>query len=181
LFQVADFYIPGIAKPLLSSAVRTFAPSILKPKKVCLPFLPPDDKFAAEGRGMARANHRNQTGWRRLTGWLAAYLLVLHVAFAGAATGHFFVPSDDAVSGAIFCLNDTNGSSSPADLPAHPSHGKVHCVLCSGGGSLALSSANVFSTPRLALASALVPASEQAPGPSRRHSPNQSRAPPLEV
>jgi hypothetical protein len=128
---------------------------------------------------MARANYRNQTGWRRLTGWLAAYLLVLHVAFAGAATGHFFAQADDTVHGAAFCLSGTDGSSSPTDAPAHPSHGKVHCVLCSGGGNLALSSAEVFAAPHRTFASALAPASEQAPGLNRRHSPNQSRAPPL--
>jgi hypothetical protein len=127
---------------------------------------------------MARINHRNQTGWRRLTGWIAAYLLVLHVGFAGASTGHYFAPANDA-GHSTFCLNGTDGSSSPADAPLQPSHGKVHCVLCAGGGSLALSSAEALPAPHLILASALVPASEQAPGQSRRHSPNQSRAPPL--
>ena len=130
---------------------------------------------------MGATDHRNQQGWRRLVGWLAAYLLVLHVAFAGAATGHFFAQANDAAYGAAFCLNGADGSSSPADVPAHSSHGKVHCVLCAGGGSLALSSADVFAAPQLTLASALIPASEQAPRQSRRHSPHQSRAPPLEV
>jgi hypothetical protein len=130
---------------------------------------------------MARANHRNQTGWRRLTGWLAAYLLVLHVAFASAGTGHFFAQTDDTALGVTLCLNGTDGSPLPADAPAHPSHGKVHCVLCTGGGSLALTSVEVPAAPQLIFVSALAPASEQAPGLSRRHSPNQSRAPPVEV
>jgi hypothetical protein len=130
---------------------------------------------------MAKANHRNQTGWRRLTGWFAAYLLVLHVAFAGVATGHFFAQTDDAVHATAFCLNGTDGSTLPADAPAHPSHGKVHCVLCAGGGSLALSSVEIPAGPQLIFVSALTPISEQAPGLNRRHSPNQSRAPPVEV
>jgi hypothetical protein len=124
--------------------------------------------------------NRNQLGWRRLMGWLAAYLLVLHVSFPGASTGHYFAQSNDAAYGVAFCLNGTDGPSSPG-APAHPLHGKVHCVLCAGGGSLALSSVEVFAAPQPLLASALIPASEQAPGQSRRHSPNQSRAPPLEV
>ena len=168
-------------------------------------------------------NKRNQTGWRRLTGWLAAYLLVLHVGFAGAATGHFFAQSNDAVhdtalclkgwrrlmgwlaaylvvlnvsfagastghyfaqandAAAAFCLNGTDGRSTPDGAPVHSSHGKVHCVLCSGGGSPALSSAEVFAAPQLTRVSALTPASERVPGQSRRHLPNQSRAPPIEV
>ena len=130
---------------------------------------------------MVRINYRNQRGWRRLTGWLAAYLLVLHVAFAGAATGHFFTAANDAAYGTTFCLNNIDGSSSPADLPAHPSHGKVHCVLCVGGGSLALSSVEVPAAPQLIVVSALAPASEQVPGQNRRHSPGQSRAPPIEA
>ena len=130
---------------------------------------------------MAGINYRNRTGWRRLTGWLAAYLLVLHIGFAGAATGHFFAQSNDTVHGTAICLNSSDGPSSPAELPAGQSHGKIHCVLCTGGGSLALSSGEVLPAPRLILASALVPASEQALGQSRRHSPNQSRAPPIEV
>jgi hypothetical protein len=128
---------------------------------------------------MARANYRNQTGWRRLTGWVAAYLLVLHVGFA--ATGHFFAQADDAAHGAALCLNGIDGQSSPADAPLHSSHGKVHCVLCAGGGSLALASAEGLAAPQPILASMLVPTSEQAPGLSRRHSPQQSRAPPIEV
>lgn len=128
---------------------------------------------------MTGMNYRNQKGWRRLMGWLAAYLVVLHVSFAGASTGHYFAQANDPA--AAFCLNGTDGRSTPDGAPVHSSHGKVHCVLCAGGGSLALSSASVFAAPRLTLASALIPASEQAPGQSRRHSPNQSRAPPLEV
>src|ERR1700674_3802554 len=128
---------------------------------------------------MTGMNYRNQKGWRRLMGWLAAYLVVLHVSFAGASTGHYFAQANDAA--AAFCLNGTDGRSTPDGAPVHSSHGKVHCVLCAGGGSLALSSASVFAAPRLTLASALIPASEQARGQSRRHSPNQSRAPPLEV
>jgi hypothetical protein len=124
-------------------------------------------------------NYRNQKGWRRLMGWLAAYLLVLHVSFAGVSIGHYFAQANDAA--AAFCLNGTDVPSSPDGVPLHSPHGKVHCVLCAGGGSLALSSANAFAAPRLTLASALIPTSEQAPGQSRRHSPNQSRAPPLEV
>jgi DUF2946 family protein len=130
---------------------------------------------------MTGTNCRNQTGWRRLTGWLAAYLLVLHVGFAGVATGHFFAQSNDAVHGTALCLNGSDGPSSPAELPAGQSHGKVHCVLCSGGGSPALSSAEVFAAPQLTRVSALAPASGREPGQSRRHSPNQSRAPPIEV
>jgi hypothetical protein len=126
-------------------------------------------------------NKRNQTGWRRLTGWLAAYLLVLHVAFAGAATGHFLAQANNAAHGAAFCLNGADAPSSPTDAPLQPSHGKVHCVLCAGGGSLALSSAEIPAAPQLIFVSALVPASEQAFGQSRRHSPKQSRAPPIEV
>jgi hypothetical protein len=126
-------------------------------------------------------NKRNQTGWRRLTGWLAAYLLVLHVAFAGAATGHFLAQANNAAHGAAFCLNGTDGPVSPADAPLQSSHGKVHCVLCAGGGSLALSSAEIPAAPQLIFVSALVPASEPTPGQSRRHSPKQSRAPPIEV
>ncbi len=130
---------------------------------------------------MARMNYRNQTGWRRLMGLLAAYLLVLHVVFAGASTGHYFAQANDAAYGAAFCLNDAGDPSSPADAPAHSPHGKVHCVLCAGGGGLALLSVDVFAAPQPILASALIPASEQASAQSRRHSPNQSRAPPLEV
>ena len=130
---------------------------------------------------MARANYRNQRGWRRLTGWVAAYLLVLHVVFAGAATGHFFAQADDAAHGAALCLSGIDGPSSPADAPSHPAHGKAYCVLCAGGGSLALASADSLAAPQSILASALVPMSEQAPGLSRRHSPQQSRAPPIEV
>jgi hypothetical protein len=130
---------------------------------------------------MTRANHRNQTGWRRLTGWLAAYLLVLHIAFASAATGHFFAEANDTALGATLCLNGADGSPSPADAPAHPSHGKVHCVLCTGGGSLALSSVELPAAPRLIVISALAPASDEAPAQARRYSPNQSRAPPVEV
>jgi hypothetical protein len=130
---------------------------------------------------MVRMNYRNQRGWRRLMGWLAAYLLVLHVSFAGASTGHYFAQANDAAYGAAFCLNGADGPSSPVDAPLHSSHGKIHCVLCAGGGSLALSSADFFAAPQPIFASALIPASEQAPGQSRRHSPNQSRAPPLEV
>jgi hypothetical protein len=130
---------------------------------------------------MAGISDRNQTGWRRLTGWLAAYLLVLHVGFAGTATGHFFAQSNDAVHSTAFCLSGTDGPSSPAGLPTGQSHGKIHCVLCTGGGSLALSSVEVPPAPQLILASALVPASKQAFGQSRRYSPNQSRAPPIEV
>jgi len=130
---------------------------------------------------MARTNKRNQKGWRRLIGWLAAYLVVLHVSFAGASTEYYFAQANDAAYGAAFCLNGADGSSSPADVPAHSSHGKVHCVLCASGGSLALSPVDVFAASQLTLASALIPASEQAPGQSRRYSPHQSRAPPLEV
>jgi hypothetical protein len=129
--------------------------------------------------GMTGMNYRNQKGWRRLMGWLAAYLVVLNVSFAGASTGHYFAQANDAA--AAFCLNGADGSSSPADVPTHSSHGKVHCMLCAGGGSLALSSASVFAAPRLKLVSAFIPASDWTPGQSRRHSPHQSRAPPLEV
>jgi hypothetical protein len=130
---------------------------------------------------MAMENHRNQIGWRRLTGWLAAYLLVLHIAFASAATGHFFAQANDTALGVTLCLNGADGSSLPADAPAQPSHGKVHCVLCAGGGSLALSSVELPAAPQLIVISALAPASEQASAQSRRHSLNQSRAPPVEV
>ena len=128
---------------------------------------------------MVRANRRYQTGWRRLLGWCAAYLLVLHVGFAGAATAHFFAPVNDA--GHVFCLNGTDGPSSPANAPAQETHGKIHCVLCSGGGAMALPSMQPPAAPRPRLAATFVPASEQAPSPNRRHAPNQSRAPPLEV
>jgi hypothetical protein len=130
---------------------------------------------------MATANYRNQMGWRRLTGWIAAYLLVLHVGFAGISTGHYFAQAGDAVHGAALCLNGTDDPSSPADAPLHSSHDKIHCVLCAGGGNLALSSVEVPAAPQPILASALIATSEQAPGQSRRHSPHQSRAPPLEV
>jgi DUF2946 family protein len=130
---------------------------------------------------MARANYRNQTGWRRLMGWLAAYLLVFHVGFAGAWSGHFSTLANDVGYGIALCLNGTHEPTSPAGTPADQTHGKIHCVLCAGGGSLALSSAEVPAAPQPTLASPLIPASEPAPAQSRRHSPNQSRAPPLEV
>ncbi len=130
---------------------------------------------------MGATDNRNQRGWRRLIGWGAAYLLVFHLGFAGASTAHFFAQASDAADGTAFCLSGGGGPASPADAPAGQSHGKIHCVLCTGGGSLALSPAEVFAAPRLILASALVPASEQAPRQSRRRSPQQSRAPPLEV
>ena len=127
---------------------------------------------------MAAGNDRNQTGWRRLMGWLAAYLLVLHVGLAGASTGHFFAHASEAAHDAAFCLNGAAGPSSPADAPAHRAH-QVHCLICSGGGSPALLSANAPADPPSTFAAARFPASEQAPVQSRRHSPNQSRAPPL--
>lgn len=129
---------------------------------------------------MARANHRNQRGWRRPTGWLAAYLLVLHVGFAGASTGHISTPANDAGYGTALCLNGTHEPTSPAGAPADQTHGKIHCVLCAAGGSLALSSAEVPAAPQPTLASAPVSASEPAPAQSRRHSPHRSRAPPIE-
>jgi hypothetical protein len=129
---------------------------------------------------MAGTNYRNQRGWRRLTGWLAAYLLVLHVGFAGISVGHYFAQANEAIHGS-FCLNGTGDPSSPADAPAHPSHGNVHCLLCAGGGSLALSSAEIPAALQPILASALLSVSEQAAAQSRRYSPHRSRAPPIEV
>src|SRR6202158_4397638 len=130
---------------------------------------------------MARTNKRNQKGWRRLIGWLAPYLVGLHVSFAGASPEYYFAQANDAADGAAFCLNGADGSSSPADAPAHSSHGKVHCVLCASGGSLAPSPGDAFAPSQLTPASALIPASEEEPGKSGGYSPHQSRAPPLEV
>jgi len=122
-------------------------------------------------------HHRNQRGWRRSIGWLAAYLLVLHVALAGASTGHLFTEASDGHETAS-CLNGAGSSSSPAELPAQPAHGKIHCVLCAGGGSLALPAEAILAAPQALFVSALAPASEPAPAQSRGRSPHQSRAPP---
>jgi len=129
---------------------------------------------------MAGTNHRNQRGWRRPTGWLAAYLLVLHVGFAGASTGPISTPANDAGYDTALCLNGAHEATSPAGTPADQTHGKIHCVLCAGGGGLALSSAEVPAAPQAILASTLAPVNEQAPAQSRRHSPHRSRAPPIE-
>jgi hypothetical protein len=78
---------------------------------------------------MTGMNYRNQTGWRRLIGWLAAYLLVLHIFFAGVATDHFFAP--DTAYGITLCLNHADGGSpSPVDGPSDDPYGKIHCVFC---------------------------------------------------
>ena len=126
-----------------------------------------------------RADLCNQTGWRRLTGWCAAYLLVLHLGLAGASTGHFFAQAGDFSAGAVFCLSGNDGPISPLDQPVHPAHGKIHCALCAGGGSLALPPSTALAAPLAAPVSVLVPAGEIVGGPGRHYSPNQSRAPPL--
>jgi hypothetical protein len=126
---------------------------------------------------MHTANRYHQRGWRRLIGWIAAYLLVFHVALAGASTGHFFAPSN-GIDG-VLCLNGGQGQSSPAELPAGHSGGKIHCVLCSGGGSLALAAVEIRLAPELNLISVLVPAGDRAFELRRNRLPNQSRAPPL--
>ena len=128
---------------------------------------------------MTKINRRNQAGWRRFTGWLAAYLLVLHIALAGASTAHFFAPANDAAYGASLCLNGGEEASTPVKAPAHRTHGKIHCALCAGGGNLAPVSASVLAAPPFVLASVLVPASDETTAPARLRSPHQSRAPPL--
>jgi len=129
---------------------------------------------------MGTPNNRNQIGWRRLTGWVAAYLLVLHVFFTGAATGHFFAP--DPGHGVTLCLSDVDGgSSSPADKPSSNSHNTIHCVLCSGGGNLLPATAVFEIGPQGIVAATLVPVSGQALALNRNYSPTQPRAPPPEV
>ena len=122
---------------------------------------------------------RKHAIWRRLIGGFAAYSLVIHLAFAGPATGHFFAPAGDAGHHTVLCLNDPDGQPSPAESPAHPLHGKIHCLLCAVVGGLMLSSVEISLALERRLLSALVPASERASAPSRNRSPKQSRAPPL--
>lgn len=119
--------------------------------------------------------------WRRLTGWLAAYLLVLHIGFAGASTGHFVVQASDAGHEIVFCLNGASSPSLPSDVPLHRSHGKIHCVFCSGSGSIAPPSVAALVDLQPLLVSALILATELPPRQNHRQSPNQSRAPPIEV
>jgi hypothetical protein len=126
--------------------------------------------------GMA-AIVRKHPIWGRLIGWFAAYLLVFHVALASASTGHFFAASNGIDS--VLCLNGGQGQSSPTELPAGHSGGKIHCVLCAGGGSLVIASVEICLVPELNSLSVLVPVSDQVFGPRRNHSPSQSRAPPF--
>jgi len=129
---------------------------------------------------MGTPNNRNQVGWRRVTGWVAAYLLVLHVFFAGVATGYFFEP--DAEHGITLCLSVVDGGSpSPADKPSSNSHNKIHCVLCSGGGNFLPPSAVLEISSPTIVAEILAPLCGQALALNCDYSPTQPRAPPPEV
>jgi hypothetical protein len=127
---------------------------------------------------METLNNRNQIGWRRLMGWVAAYLLVIHVFFVGVATTHFF-PLDTG-QGVAFCLSDLDGGS-PAGKPPTRSHSQVHCVLCWGGGNLLPASAFFEIDPPAISTAIFAPLSGLSRPFNRTYSPTQPRAPPFEV
>jgi hypothetical protein len=124
-------------------------------------------------------NHRNQTGWRRLTGWFAAYLLVLHIFVAGVATGHSVAPD---TAGITLCLSHADEGSPPTDGPSN-TLGKMHCAFCP-----ATMHANATIEVPATLAVAFAEASKSVwsfDQPSRPAALeclcNGARAPPLEV
>jgi hypothetical protein len=132
--------------------------------------------------GMRTADNRNQVGWRRLTGWLGGYLLVLHVGFVGLTMGQFAARpfADETASGFTLCVNHPDGGNSlPADAPIHTGH--FHCLLCAGGNYVALPPAQISNGAplRFEVASQLRLTSEGPLQQSRSYLPNKPRAPPI--
>jgi hypothetical protein len=126
------------------------------------------------------ANRRNQTGWRRLTGWLAAYCLVLHLFFAGLATSHVFALD---TAGIALCAEHADGGSPAADGPFGHRQGKIHCAFCP-----AAMHGNATIEPPAALPLSFAAVGKPAwrfNQPSRlaelKHLCNGARAPPPEV
>ena len=73
----------------------------------------------------------------RCIGWAAAYALVLNVVFAGLLGAQLAAQADGA-PGFELCLTSIADGSDPS-VPLPPDHaiGKLHCLLCTTGGSVA--------------------------------------------
>jgi len=73
--------------------------------------------------------------WRRLTGAVVIYALILQsllFGFAGAPTAA--LASVDGFPAFELCQHGPNGAPvSPADLPGH--HGDTHCIFCFAGAN----------------------------------------------
>ena len=127
-------------------------------------------------------NNRNQVGWRRVTGWLGAYALVLQLVFVGLTGGQLAAQpfAVDAAHGFTLCLNNSDGEKSlPADTPIHSGH--FHCLLCAGENHLALTPAKASDVAplRFEVASQMRPTSDEPFRQSRKYLPTKPRAPPI--
>ncbi len=131
---------------------------------------------------MGTTNNRNQVGWRRLTGWLSGYVLVLHLTFVGLTMGQLAAQpfADDVAIGFTLCLNHPDGGNSlPTDPPIHSSH--FHCLLCAGGNHLALTPTNASEVTLFCfeITSQLRLTNDELLQQSSSYLPNKPRAPPI--
>ena len=121
--------------------------------------------------------------WRRLTGVVVIYALVLQSLFFGfVAAPTLALASVDGFPAFELCQHGPDGAPvSPADLPGH--HGDTHCIFCFAGTNHYLGSAPLS----LALGRQVDPQSETAwwPAYNRRvsilskYSIARPRGPPL--
>ena len=116
--------------------------------------------------------------WRRLTGWIAIYALVLQGIFVGLAGPHHatgFAP------GYEICLHDAEDAGlAPSEVPSKD-NGKIHCPSCAVGGHQVVGPTRV-SVPGFVISDAgkaLWPVSEGPVANSLQYSDNRSRAPPV--
>src|SRR5262245_43525054 len=120
----------------------------------------------------------SQRTWRRLSAWIAAYALVLHVillSFVPIAG----VPADsDEAAGVTLCLHDGGDASGPA---APTGHSDEHCPYCVANGHSSIAALPRVPLPlRLDCASTLswVVTSDDVPD-ARASVRAQPRGPPL--
>ena len=116
--------------------------------------------------------------WRRLTGWIAIYALVLHGIFVGLTGPQ---PTTGATQGYETCLHDADDAAiAPSNLPSKHD-GKFHCPLCVAGGHQVVPPTRV-SVPSFVISdpgNALWPVSDPPVANSFAYPGKQCRGPPV--
>ncbi len=128
-----------------------------------------------------RSGARSVAG--RVLGLVAAYALVLNVILAGLLGAQSAALASGDAGTAICITAGHDGSGSEAPLPADHADAKIHCLLCTAGGSaVALAAVSVAAFDRVAVSRTILwRASEREAWSSATDLQQLPRGPPLPV
>jgi hypothetical protein len=131
---------------------------------------------------LRQPNSTERCLWRRLTGVVAIYALILQGMLMGFAAAPAAAASDDGLPAFELCLHGPDGAPvAPADMPGQ--HGDAHCMFCFAGTQHYLGQgplpSSLFGRVDLKSASLWWPADNRRVSVLSRYSIARPRGPPL--